>query len=317
MIEKPPRVWGLMIRYWLLQPIAVLLVLLLWVALFTDGDLMYGDAAGQVGRLLLTRDLWLTVLVLSGIITAAQVIYLWPARKPGMTTGHGRSLRLSVTLAGLLVGLGGLALTLGVVSFVDEELSRTADAFESLPIGARWMLLLAIVLGLWAAPTVVIMWFCRSGRREDILGRLANRILLGTAAEALILIPLDAMIRRRTDCYCAEGSFIGLTVLGMIGFVGAGPAVLLPLFAKRRRGWCRTHCNACGYDMSGNPDRCPECGRDWKTSELSSQLSGGLYRGVSGPLNQAGSAADHPQQSAQPDGQSQSGDDDRNDPVSR
>ncbi|MEM9372453.1 MAG: hypothetical protein AAGA55_02315 [Planctomycetota bacterium] len=49
----------------------------------------------------------------------------------------------------------------------------------------------------------------------------------------------------------------------MIGFVGAGPAVLLPLFARRRRAWYRTHCHACGYDMRGDPECCPECGLAW------------------------------------------------------
>ena len=307
MIDKPPRVWKLVLGYWLAQPIAITVVLLLWIGLVGDDDQMYG-AGFYDARLVVTElEFWLFVLMLSAIVTAAQAIYLWPARKPGITTGQGRSLRMSIAVAGLVTGLGGLALTAGVVGLLDEEMRRTSELFGAIPTIGRMMLWVVLLLVLWAMPSLVMLWFCRAGRRETVLSRLANRILLGTAAEAVLLIPLDALVRRRSDCYCAEGSFWGLTLLGLLGFIGLGPVVLLPLFAKRRRGWYRTHCNACGYDMSGdaNATICPECGAAWHSP----------FGEVAGTGDETTASADHPHHARDPDDQRAAHHHERHDPV--
>lgn len=255
---------------------------------------------------LLEPAFWLYVIFFSGIITIAQACYLWPARKPRITAGKGRSIKLSVTIAGLTVGLGGLAMLLGIVGLFDQEMASTFSVMDSVPLGARILFWVLMLFVFWVLPTLILLRFCGSGQREDVLGRLANRVLLGTAAEAALLIPIDALIRRRTDCYCAEGTFLGLTVLGAIGFVGAGPAVLLPLFARRRRGWYRTHCNACGYDMRGDPapERCPECGREWDLTGVGTRAG-----------DEAGTPANHPDQPNEPDDEGHTNQDKRDNPV--
>lgn len=268
MSERTRGVWGWVLAYWLCQPLMVGVVFILWAALIADEDTMYG-AGGLSDVLDMARQpgYWMYVLIFSGIFTAAQACYLWPVRRPRVTPGRGKSVRLSIAVAGLLVGLGGLALTVGIVGLVDRNLEGVSDAIESMAVPHRWVLLIVMVLLVWVVPSLVLARFCGRGPKERVLGRLANRLLLGTCAEAALLIPVDVMVRRNTNCYCSEGPFIGLTLLGMIGFVGAGPAVLMPLFHRRRQGWYRTHCGACGYDMSGGMDsaKCPECGTGWKT----------------------------------------------------
>jgi len=306
--DRAPRVWKLLVVYWLAQPIAVGLMVALWLWAMGDNDQMYFMSDPEdVFSTLKEPAYWGYMLFFSLIFTAAQACYLWPARKPGITTGKGRSIRLSVTVAGLMVGIGGLALTLGIFGLIDQEMDSLGTWLDGLSFAKSAMLVVVMVLALWALPTLVLLRFCKPGARETVLTRLANRVLLGTSAEVALLIPVDAMVRRRTVCYCAEGSFLGLTLLGMVGFVGAGPAVLLPLFAKRRRGWYRTHCNACGYDMSGdsNAGVCPECGRAWR-SERGDRA---------GPFDQAPPAPDHPDQPGEPDEERQPDGRERDDPV--
>lgn len=258
-------VWPIVLAYWLCQPLVLGLVFLLWIGAVGDDDQMYFAALqdGEVIAAVTEPMYWAYVLFFSAIITAAQACYLWPTRKPRITTGRGRSIKTSLIVAGLMVGLGGLALILGIGGLIDREFEALGNTLDNLPVVGHLAIWAVLILVAWVLPTLLLFRFCDSGQKETVLGRLANRVLLGTAAEAVLLIPVDAMIRRRSDCYCAEGSFLGLTLLGMIGFVGAGPAVLLPMFAKRRQGWYRTHCGGCGYDMAGDPERCPECGLAW------------------------------------------------------
>lgn len=268
MSERTKGVWGWVLAYWLCQPLVVGVVFIGWVALTADEDTMYGAVEfSDVLEMAAQPEYWLYVLIFSGIFTAAQACYLWPVRRPSVTPGRGRSVRLSVAVAGLLVGVGGFALTVGIVGAFDRNLEGVSDLIDGMSVPERWLLLPLMVVLVWVVPSLVLARFCGRGPKERVLGRLANRLLLGTSAEAALLIPLDVMVRRKTECYCSEGPFLGLTLLGMVGFVGAGPAVLLPLFHKRRQGWYRTHCNACGYDMSGGMDsaRCPECGTAWNT----------------------------------------------------
>jgi hypothetical protein len=251
--------------YWFVQAVAVPFVVAVWIGLAPDDSSWYSlENLSRVGRVFAEVEFWVVCAILVSAVTLAQILFLLPVRKPGITTGHGRSLRRSLAVAGLAAGLGVLAVLLTLWGMVDRELEGLSAALGPMSGLGRLVVLLGVLAVAWTIPTLLIARFARPGPRETVLARWARRLLMGTAAEALLVIPLDAMIRRRTDCYCAEGSFWGLSILAIVGFVAAGPAVLLPLLSARRQGWYRAHCNACGYDMRGSTlPRCLECGTAW------------------------------------------------------
>jgi hypothetical protein len=126
--------------------------------------------------------------------------------------------------------------------------------------------IVAIPLAAWIVFTPLLVLFARGKRRETMLSRLTSGLFLGSVVESLAVIPLDVMIRRRTDCYCGESTFWTLLLCGTVGLFAFGPALFLVLLAKRRKRWWAGKCDWCGYDMSGskNADRCPECGAGWR-----------------------------------------------------
>lgn len=199
-------------------------------------------------------------------IAACQFALLWPVRRPSFRADRGWPLRLSLTVGGLAVGALAAAILFAVLGFIDEALDvRLPD----LPEGAGWIIV-AVVVGVpWALTSLLLWRFSASSDREGLLSRFSSRLFLGTMIEVAAIIPLDVMIRRKTSCYCFAGSFVALCICGSVGFFAAGPAILLPLLARRRKRWYAGRCEACGYDMSPLPaaDRCPECGAGWRPAK--------------------------------------------------
>lgn len=212
------------------------------------------------------RDFWMVVAYGAGGVTLAQALFLWQVRKPARH-GRGRSLWLSV-------GVGALAcaaLTMGVVlalssvpgllgiSVLPERV--TGDAVGWGFVGAAGIA--------WLVWTPIVAAFLRRERRETALARLAARLLLGTVVEAVAIIPLDVIVRRKDNCYCGEGTFLAVLACVGIGWFALGPAVIvLPLLCRRRKRWYAGHCDVCEYDMSGcmTAERCPECGAGWRAA---------------------------------------------------
>jgi len=73
-------------------------------------------------------------------------------------------------------------------------------------------------------------------------------------------------VRRKSSCYCGEGTFWTLVLSLSVGAVVLGPAIILLPVRRRQLRMVQGRCRACGYDMSGTPGlaRCPECGAGWK-----------------------------------------------------
>ena len=115
-------------------------------------------------------------------------------------------------------------------------------------------------------------------KRVDELGHQAmNGRVLATrvdftstgSGDRLILIGWNTEIERRTvGRYSAE--FDRRVVYWISPWLGVIPALILFLAIIPRRVWRNrvyykrirnNQCTACGYDMRGSDDRCPECGR--------------------------------------------------------
>lgn len=264
-----------LLGYWAVQALVVCAGTLLWFATTPDNGWWYSNPLrADLLEVAFDPGFLLFVGIVTGVITLAQGLFLVPVRRPGLVGPRGRSLRLSLVSAGLAIGALVFGTAFALVGVVDRQLEGVSAFFDRAPV-PEWVVLAVIGLVCWTVPTVLLIAYVRRGRRETVLSRIASRVLIGTAAEVCLLIPLDAMVRRKTDCYCAEGTFIGLTLAGWVGVFAAGPAVFLPLLAKRRKRWYGGHCAACGYDMSGSldADRCPECGVGWRASGEGTEIA--------------------------------------------
>jgi hypothetical protein len=122
-----------------------------------------------------------------------------------------------------------------------------------------------IIMLSWIVWSVFLVRFgLRSRRPETWLGRWVGLLLGGTIIEALVILPVDVMVRRRTDCYCATGTFMALLISIVATLWLTGPGVLIALTSKRRRAWYESHCECCGYERGPSPGQCcPECGSAW------------------------------------------------------
>jgi len=235
-----------------------------FVLVFMAGALWLGVGDGSwpglsvIADVLIDPGFALIVGVWAAGVVGLQGLFLFPVRRPIARRDAHMSVLMSLTVAGLA---SALLLADGAVAAVEVFTEWEEIAHRSAP----WLSLLAALLTAWAAATPVLFVFSR-GRQESVLGRVSAGLFLGTIIELVAIIPLDVMVRRRTDCYCATGTFLGLTTVGSVGLFSFGPAVLLPLLARRRRRWWSGHCDVCGYDMEGlrGAERCPECGAGWK-----------------------------------------------------
>jgi hypothetical protein len=174
-----------------------------------------------------------------------------------------------IAAAGSAALLGGLATVLWSIARIMEKASNGTpirnNRFEQATLGSA----AGVVLIAWIAGTPLILSFMRRGEPERKLSRICACLFLGTIVEAAAAIPMDVMIRKRTDCYCSEGTFWTLTICWAFGSLTLGPVIFLVPFSRRRKRWYTGHCEVCGYDMHGcmHADRCPECGSGWKPAK--------------------------------------------------
>ncbi len=233
--------WRLIGLFWAFQAVIVYFVSIPLVLFVFDDE----EPALTVGSLTF-------VAVFFGL----QLLFLLPIRRPSVRQ-RGVPIFLSLAVGGLLVA--------GLVTAAFYALTQFADLYlrsVSLP---DWVPL-GVLATAWLISTPLLIVFCRRGRREAWLQRLATGMFLGTIIEAAAIIPLDLLVRRRDDCVCAAGTFLSLAICSAVGLFVLGPAVLLPLLAARRTRWNGGRCEVCGYDMKGRrlADVCPECGAGWR-----------------------------------------------------
>lgn len=256
--------WLLVVAFWIAQGLtAYLACAFLWVS---SGGVTPKDQVPVVEWSDLLRTLrdpeyviWCAAFALA--VPILQVVFVLPVRSPRAPKDpdHGFAPAwLSAIVGGFIVAGMALAAFLAAHEVLDEFVVSLPGF--SVPVSL-------VFLGVsWVAGTLLIASFCRGPSREDVLSRTAARLFLGTIVEVAAIIPLDALVRKRETCHCWAGTYFALLICGAVGAVAFGPAVFLPLLAKRRKRLYNNRCQVCGYDMSGSRThpRCPECGSGWR-----------------------------------------------------
>ncbi|MCA9285063.1 MAG: hypothetical protein KDA22_07615 [Phycisphaerales bacterium] len=197
------------------------------------------------------------------VVTALQAMFLLPVRPVRLVRdGPSRSLRWSIAssafIAALLVlGLAGALVEAGQWLVAGEEFA-VEDGI------VWWILPLAVLPVSWFPLSILLARFARRGRSATALDRLAAAVFAGTVAEVLVVLPLDVMVRRRTNCYCSTGSAHALWLASVALVWLTGPGIFLAVTSRQRRRWFDDECPKCGYRRGPSPgDRCPECGSPW------------------------------------------------------
>lgn len=212
----------------------------------------------------------LSLLLPALLVVATQLIFLLPvcSKRPGVA-GQGRSLKRRVCAAGLV---GGFLFTGLILSFL--ELFRVWEPVgewitnESEILDGDMTALLAVfwasIFAGWLLWLPILFIFARRAGPRRFHERLVVVLLAGTVLETLVIVPIDLMVRRRTDFYCGTGTFFALCLSIWAWLWLTGPGIVLALTAKRRSLLAETHCLNCGYAKGPSPGPgCPECGYAW------------------------------------------------------
>ena len=175
---------------------------------------------------------------------------------------RGVPVALSIVLAAFLAGIVVASILVGFVAALNLAVGDKIDDHAF----ALSLATLATLLLSWSVATPLLLRFSRATHPEYFLSRLANTLFLGTLIEAAAIIPFDVMIRKKSNCYCTEGTFFALTALWSVGFLILGPAVYLLPLGRRRKRLMNGRCPVCGYDLRSSPNApaCPECGTGWR-----------------------------------------------------
>ena len=206
-------------------------------------------------------DWWVTAGVPAASIVGSQIVFLVPvfSKRPPRDE-RSRPLLLSLVIGAAIAAMLTFALLLGVGEFIETVLEASLDLDDALAT----TLLVATVLGSWVFWSAILLIFSRSIWADRALGRLVGLLLGGTLLEVLVVLPLDIMVRRRTDCYCFAGTFFALCLAVIATLWLAGPGVVIALMSKKHRLWRETHCERCGYAKGPSPGaKCPECSYAW------------------------------------------------------
>lgn len=208
-------------------------------------------------RMLGESETWLMVLGLFGGVSVVQLIVLSPVMRRRARRERGVSVWTSLTVGAAMFALltGTFVASIGHALF-DES---GGPSERTLLTGA------AVAAASWIGGTAYFALFMRKhpdASREGLLQLMSTRILQASVFEAIANIPLDVMIRKKSDCHCADASIFAWAAAMSVGLVVFGPAVFLTLLRKDRAGWYRERCDACGATRA----------------EEETKMTGGAYR---------------------------------------
>ena len=212
---------------------------------------------------------WGYAFPVAAVIALTQYLFLLPVVRLRLPDGtRSKSLSWSLGVGALLAAIITAAIGLAVIELIG---SMGHGNFQEDPWGDElfgevwiWPALILTLIGSWVFWTMVLLIFTRRLWADTVLGRVVVLLLGGTVVELLVVLPIDVMVQRRTDCYCAAGTFWSLSAsaVGLLWLTGPGIVFAVTM---RRRGMARkTHCTSCGHSKGPSPGPvCQECGYKW------------------------------------------------------
>lgn len=158
---------------------------------------------------------------------------------------------LSVVAGSLAAGV----LTFGLIMTGMNVLDVWKPATKAIGGHIFWAVLIT-----WGAWLVVfaVMW---TGEWLGGFKQIYRLVCAGTWLEILITIPIDVHVRKKTDCWCGEGTFFALVAGSTVALWSFGPGLVLLFLTRRlqREGYFSL-CGKCGHDLTGVVEkRCPRC----------------------------------------------------------
>jgi hypothetical protein len=228
----------------------------------TDEDFTLLDAPALIAEMIGEPSWWAYAGVPAIVLVALQAVFIAPvvARRPPREH-RGHSLTVSLVAAGVIAGL--LSMGLGAAA-IDLIMLLRPPEIDFDAKGALWIVPVLMLAGGWGFWTLLLLFFVRGIWADRVLGRVIGLLLAGTFLEMLVVLPIDAMVRRRTQCYCGAGTFVSLSVAATATLWMVGPGIVVALMTHRHRRWRERYCSGCGYDKGPSPGpQCPECGTKW------------------------------------------------------
>jgi hypothetical protein len=199
-----------------------------------------------------------TLAIMAAIFFGMQALLLLGApqwKRPHPT--RFRRMAVSLTTGALLAALLTFGFFGAFVSLMGIKLNELGDLGPGITP-------LILVIGIPWAFWIVVFALLWSQRWEKGFGKMYRLLLAGTWLELLVTIPIDISVRRRTNCWCEEGTFFSLIIGITMAFWTFGPGIAF-LFLEHRSIRAAGTCAQCGYDLRGLPEpRCPECGTAFK-----------------------------------------------------
>lgn len=231
-IDKPSLAYRLR---WML-----LIVLLLWM-LGAYGYALLCDTLGiPLGWLQMLDEQfigdgkphWYTVVFLFVVITLTQILFLRPRGNFKLElTEQGRPLTSSVIVAGLIVAVLSLAFV-GTLMELMNIWEMIIDVTRNEVI--FWTGFFSVLCFFWTLWGFIFFGYWYRGDRYTKLRRMSRWMLTGSLLELMIAGPVQAFIRPN-DCYCARGSYMGLTLGVTVAVWAFGPFVFLIFLEKYYR----------------------------------------------------------------------------------
>lgn len=201
---------------------------------------------------------WPEWFITASIIVGTQAIFILPFVKPPRHTVKGKSLLLSTCLASFIASALTLGLVLLVYSIV-KTLVMDLQKEDEIQEGFFWIFLIAS----WILWTIFLLIFMHRKKRDpSALVKVTSWLFAGSLIEFLLSIPFAIMVARRSNCYCATGSFFTLALSFLASLWLFGPLMII-LLVWRKRPWTKDHCFNCGYPRKlKDSDVCSECGTE-------------------------------------------------------